>query len=44
MIGHDDIEHSSGASSVLLQIPVDWSASSFEITEITEINEIQKRI
>ena len=41
MIGHDDIDHSGDGSSVLLQIPVDWVASSFEITEI---NEIQKRI
>ncbi len=41
MIGHDDIDHSGVASSALLQIPVDWSASSFEISEI---NAIQKRI
>ncbi len=34
IVSHDDVDHSGGAGSVLAQWPVDWLASSFDLSEI----------
>ena len=31
IVGHNDIDHSGGAASVLAQVPVTWLASSYEL-------------
>jgi competence protein ComEC len=34
IVGHNDIDHSGGAASVLAQMPVGWLASSYDLAEI----------
>jgi competence protein ComEC len=35
IVGHNDIDHSGGAASVLAQMPVGWLASSYDLAEIS---------